>query len=78
MIKTINKKINQVNKKVGLDVEIPMPSRRALKFNEVSNCVIAGTCLTVSLLTSSKILLSLGIISAISAGVTHLEKKKLA
>lgn len=78
MIKTINKKINYLNQKVGLDFEIPMPSKRTLEFNEISNGVIAGTCLALGFVTSSKILLSLGVISAVSAGVTHLEKKKIS
>ena len=77
MIKTINNKVNQINKKIGLNMEIPLPSKNTLEINEKVNIAASITCLSASVLTSSKILLGLGILTGVSAVFTHVEKKKL-
>ncbi|HCM88607.1 MULTISPECIES: hypothetical protein [Vagococcus] len=77
MLKEMNQKINQINKKIGVNMEISMPSKRVLEINEKSNILISVTCLSLGTLTSSKILLGLGILSGVSAIVTHVEKKKI-
>ncbi len=77
MIKEINQKVNQINQKIGLNMEIPMPSRKTLGINETINIVTAVVCLSIGGLTSSKWLLGLGVLSGLSATFTHVEKKKL-
>lgn len=77
MIKTINKKVNSINKRVGLDFEIPLPSRKTLDINETLNIITSVTCLSVGAVVGSKILVGLGVLSGLSASLTHVEKKKL-
>lgn len=77
MIKEINQQVNRVNKKIGLNMEIPMPSKKTLEINEKVNIATSVTCLTLGTLTSSKWLIGLGILSGLSATFTHVEKKKL-
>ncbi|MDT2747918.1 hypothetical protein [Vagococcus fluvialis] len=77
MIKEVNQKINKINKKIGLNMEIPLPSRRTLEINEKVNIATSVTCLSIGMLTTSKWLIGIGILSGISATFTHVEKKKL-
>ena len=77
MIKEINQQVNRINKKIGLNMEIPMPSKKNLEINEKVNIATSVTCLTLGVLTSSKWLIGLGILSGLSASFTHVEKKKL-
>lgn len=77
MIKSINKKVNQINKKVGLNYEVPLPSRKTLAINETINIITSVTCLSIGVVVSSKIFIGLGVLSGLSAGLTHLEKKKI-
>lgn len=77
MIRTINRSINNINKKIGLDLTISMPSKELLAFNEKTNTVIAVASVSVGVLTSSKVLFGLGVVAGIGAGVSHIEKKKL-
>ncbi|MFC6345758.1 hypothetical protein [Vagococcus carniphilus] len=77
MIRTINRSINNINKKIGLDLTISMPSKELLAFNEKTNTVIAVACVSVGVLASSKVLFGLGVVAGIGAGVSHIEKKKL-
>lgn len=74
MIKTINKKVNSINKRVGLDFEIPLPSRKTLDINETLNIITSVTCLSVGVVVGS---VGLGVLSGLSASLTHMEKKKL-
>ncbi|MEG0286972.1 MULTISPECIES: hypothetical protein [Vagococcus] len=77
MIKEINQQVNRINKKIGLNMEIPMPSKATLEINEKVNIATSVTCLSLGVLTTSKWLIGLGILSGLSATFTHVEKKKL-
>ena len=77
MIKEINQQVNRINKKIGLNMEIPMPSKTTLEINEKVNIATSVTCLSLGVLTTSKWLIGLGILSGLSATFTHVEKKKL-
>lgn len=77
MIKEINEQVNRVNKKIGLDIVIPMPSKTTLKTNEKVNIAVSITCLSIGILTTSKWLIGLGVLGGISATFAHMEIKKL-
>lgn len=77
MLQEMNQKINRINKKIGVNMAIPMPSKKMMDINEKSNIFISVVCLSISGFTSSKVLFGLGIISGVSAVITHVEKKKI-
>ncbi len=56
-------------------MEVPIPSKRALEINEKAHIIISGTCVSIGVLTTSKWLIGIGILSGISATFTHAGKK---
>lgn len=54
MIKEMNQKINKINKKIGLNMEIPLPSRRTLEINEKVNIATSVTGLSIGMLIINK------------------------
>lgn len=77
MITSVNKKMNRFSKRIGIDIEIPLPSRRSVELSSKINTAVALTCIGVSIVTSSKVMLGLGVLSGISASIANSESKKL-
>lgn len=75
MIKELNQKLNKLNKSIDWNMEVPIPSKRALEINEKVHIITSVTCVSIGLLTTSKWLIGIGVLSGISATFTHAEKK---
>lgn len=75
MIKTINKRINKINRAIGLDLVIKEPSKEALTMNQWINAAATVTCVSLGIVYSSKVLLGLGALSAAGMAIVQLEKK---
>ncbi|MEG0255727.1 hypothetical protein [Vagococcus sp.] len=76
MIQSINRTIDKVNKRIGVNMTLPTISKELLEFNEMTNTVTAVTCLSIGLLMSSKVLTGVGVVASIGASIAHIEKKK--
>jgi len=75
MLTELNKKIDKINKRIDWEMEVPLPSKRALDINEKVHIITAVTFVSIGLLTTSKWLIGIGVLSGISATFTHSEKK---
>ncbi|WP_315079227.1 hypothetical protein [uncultured Clostridium sp.] len=77
MIKKLNSILSKVNDAVGIEIDIPKPTKSGLKLSRVLSTTLGVGGLTIGGISSSKVLLALGTLGTISAIVTTYEIKKL-
>lgn len=75
MIKKLNSTLKKVNHAIGIDIEIPKPTKSALKLSRGFCSVLGASCIPVGIIISSKALLVLGTLGTISAIATTHEIK---
>lgn len=76
MIEKLNSTFSKVNNAVGIEMDIPKPTKSGLKLSRVLSAAIGVGCLTLGRISSSKVLLTLGTLGTISAIMTSHEMKK--
>lgn len=76
MIKKLNSMLSKVNDIAGIDMDIPKPTKSGLKISRVLSATLAIGGITIGAISSSKVLISLGTLGAISAVATTHEIKK--
>ena len=76
MIKKLDSKIKKLNHVVGININIPKPTKSGLKVSRGFSSIIGTSCLIVGIFCSSTSLLALGTLGTISAIATTHEIKK--
>lgn len=72
MIEKSNSTLSKINHLVGIDINIPKPTKLGLKLNIGFSSVLGISCIPLGIILSSKTLLALGTLGTISAIVnTH-------
>jgi hypothetical protein len=76
MIEKLNSTLGKVNDVVGIKMDIPKPTKSGLKLSRALSATLGLGCLTLGVISSSKILLALGTLGTVSTVVTTYEIKK--
>ena len=77
MLKSLNKKIEQLNEKEEVSFKIPSPSKKDLERTQLTCTILTGIFLPLGMIKSSKVLIALGLLSLASLGVSYCEKKEI-
>ena len=76
MIEKLNSTLGKVNDAVGIKMDIPKPTKSGLKLSWTLSATLGLGCLTLGVISSSKILLALGTLGIVSTVATTYEIKK--
>lgn len=76
MIEKLNSTLGRVNDVVGIKMDIPKPTKSGLKLSRALSATLGLGCITLGVISSSKILLALGTLGTVSTVVTTYEIKK--
>lgn len=77
MLKSLNRKIEQVNEALTVDVTIPSPTKKDLARTQFTGTLLTGVLLPLGVMKSSKGLIALGLLSLASASFSRYEKNRL-
>lgn len=77
MLKSLNRKIEQVNEALTVDVTIPSPTKKDLSRTQFTGTLLTGILLPLGMMKSSKGLIALGLLSLASASFSRYEKNRL-
>lgn len=77
MLKSLNRKIEQVNEKQKLAIKLPSPTRKDIELTQITSTILMGIFLPLGIMKSSKVLIGLGLLCLASSGVSFYEKKKI-
>ncbi|MGM0165418.1 hypothetical protein IGI39_000360 [Enterococcus sp. AZ135] len=77
MLKTLNRKIEQLNEEEIAAVKIPAPTKKDLEWTQLTGTIMTGIFLPLGIMRSSKLFIALGLLSLVSTGVSRYEKKRI-
>lgn len=77
MINNMNKKINRLNKKLGVSVQVPEFTSRRMTQSAITNLIVGGTLASAGVLLDKKGLLLLGGLGLFGSILLSFEAEKL-
>ena len=76
MIRKVNETCEKMNKKLGVPISLPNPSKKTLKSASACNLFVGADLIIAGIVTKSKWCTILGIIGVVSGGILLKESNK--
>lgn len=77
MIHELNKTLEKVNKTVGVDIKLPMPTKKSLSYASIFTATVGTALVVAGIVASSKLMTVAGGVSIVSSIIQKIESNKI-